>query len=55
MSQNTQPSWKEIVRTVWSKTNDDYHTKVQPRVKFARTKLGSLIESLAQKVKGSTQ
>ena len=58
MSQETQtpqPSWKEIVRAVFSKTKDDYRSTVQPRVKSGRTKLGSCIEVLGRMVKGSAQ
>ncbi len=54
-TQNAQPSWSKIVRTIWSKANHDYRTTVQPHVKSGRAKLGSLIESLAQKVKGSAR
>ena len=54
-TQTPQLSWKEIIHTVFSKTKDDYHAKVQPRVKSGRTKLGSGIEFLGRKVRGSEE
>ena len=52
---NVNPTWNQIVRIVWFKTKKDYRTKVQPRVRTGRSKLGSFIETFGQKVKGSSQ
>lgn len=52
---NPQPTWTQIVRAAGSKARDDYRTKLRPRVRFGRRKLGSLIETLGRRVKGRTQ
>ena len=50
MSQNTQPTWREITKTILSKSKDDYTSKVKPAVNTSRIKLGSLIETLGRKI-----
>ena len=50
MSQNNQPTWREIAKTILFKTKDDYTSKVKPAVNTSRIKLGSLIENLGRKI-----
>ena len=50
MSQNNQPSWREIAKTILFKSKDDYTSKVKPAVNTTRLKLGSLIETLGRKI-----
>ena len=50
MTQNTQPTGKEIARTILSKSKDDYTSQVKPAVNTGRIKLGSLIEALGRKI-----
>ena len=50
MTQNTQPTWKEIARTILSKSKDDYASKLKPAANTGRIKLGSLIETLGRKI-----
>ena len=54
-TQSVQPSWKEIVRCVWSKTKDDYRLIVPPRLRTGRTKLDSLIEVVGRLVGGVSE
>jgi hypothetical protein len=53
--ENSQPTWNQVVRIVWFKTRTDYRTKVRPRMKSGRIKLGSLIETVGRRLKGSDQ
>jgi len=48
-SQN-QITWSQIVKTIVSKSGDDYKTRVKPAVNTGRMKLGSLIEALGRKI-----
>ena len=51
---SAQPSWRDIAQTVLSKTKDDYRTTIRPRMTSGKTRLGSWIERLGQRVKGSS-
>ena len=50
MTNNTQPTWKEIAKTILTKSGDDYQSKLKPAVNTGRIKLGSLIEALGRKI-----
>ena len=52
MTKNTpnQITWSQIVKTIATKTKEDYTSQVKPAVNTGRIKLGSLIEALGRKI-----
>ena len=50
MPNNTQTTWKEITKTILSKSKEDYTSQVKPVVNNSRIKLGSLIEAFGRKI-----
>ena len=52
---HTQITWTQIAKTILAKSEDDYQTKVKPTLRSGQDKLGTLIETLRQRIKPDTK
>ncbi len=54
MNENEQTTWNQIVKTILTKSRDDFQTKVKPTLTPGRDKVGTVIETLGRRIRTET-